>query len=224
MAELQERTRQLLLRLVFFGPPASGKAANLQWIHELLRPESRSRMRAYDRGPERTVSFDMTLGLPAAKEGEAPWRIQLTLSGCSSPLLKDTKIATVQAADAIAFVADGVRGRDQENREALRELEEVLRGKAGGAPPIVVQLNKHDHPDAMHEEDIEREWGGGAWPVFTASATDGSGVRETFSCLLRLAWEAADRREELSRRTGLGLPSISAAAISALRAPAEAHA
>lgn len=250
MAELQERARQLQLRLVYFGPPGSGKAANLQWIHDLLPAEVRSRIRAFASGSERTVSFDMTFLPPtttadrptgpsravmpasapvtgssaagidrptgSSRAIQGPWKVRVTISGCSSPLLKDTKLATLEASDAIAFVADGARGRREENHEAYREMEELLRVRRG-LPPIVLQVNKRDLPDVLSEDEIEREWGGRGWPIFTAAADKGEGVRETFTCLLRLAWEAADRTTGVAEKTGLSLDGLTSAAVAALR-------
>lgn len=214
MAELDERTRQLSLRLVYFGPPGSGKAANLQRIHELLPAEGRSRIRAFSAGSERTISFDMTL-LAAAPGG---WSIQLVVSACSSPLLQATKIATVSSADAVAFVADASRARRDENHEAARECEEVMRTARKTAPPVVLQLNKRDREDALHEDEIDREWGDRKWPTFTASADRGDGVRETFSCLVRLAFEAADRGDHVEEKTGLTLSGVTDAALLTFRA------
>lgn len=217
VADLDERTRQLSLRLVYFGPPGSGKAANLQRIHELLPAEGRSRIRAFSAGAERTVSFDMTLS--AAPEGESPdaWSLQLTVAACSSPLLQPTKVATVAQADAVAFVADASRARRDENHEAIRECEELLRTSRKVAPPLVLQINKRDRDDAVHEDEIEREWGARKWPIFTSSADRGDGVRETFTCLLRVAFEAADRAQQVEARTGLTLRGVTDAALRALR-------
>ena len=214
MAEFDERTRQLSLRLVYFGPPGSGKAANLQRIHELLPAEGRSRIRAYSSGSERTISFDMTL-LAATKGG---WSVQLVVAACSSPLIQATKIATVTGADALAFVADASRSRRDENHEAARECEEVMRTSRKVAPPVVLQLNKRDRDDALHEDEIDREWGERKWPVFTASADRGDGVRETFSCLVRLAFEAADRGSQVEQKTGLTLSEVTDAALMTFRA------
>ena len=213
MAELDERTRQLSLRLVYFGPPGSGKAANLQRIHELLPAEGRSRIRAFSAGSERTVSFDMTLPVAA----ESAWSLQLTLAACSSPLLQATKGATITQADAVAFVADASRARRDENHEAIRECEELLRTSRRVPPPIVLQVNKRDREDAVHEDEIDREWGEKKWPVFTASAERGEGVRETFTCLLRVAFEAADTAQGVEAKTGLTLRGVIDAALKALR-------
>lgn len=214
MAELDERTRQLSLRLVYFGPPGSGKAANLQRIHELLPSEGRSRIRAFSAGSERTISFEMMLLV--AKEGG--WSVQLIVAACSSPLLQATKIATVSSADAVAFVADASRSRRDENHEAARECEEVMRTSRKTAPPVVLQLNKRDRDDAVHEDEIDREWGERKWPTFTASADRGDGVRETFSCLVRLAFEAADRGHQVEAKTGLTLSGVTDAALMTFRA------
>ncbi len=219
MPEIQDRTRQVQLRLVYFGPPKSGKAANLQRIHELLPTELRSRIRAFDVGPERTVSFDMTL----PKEKEADWTVSLVMSGCSSPLLQPTKIAVVEAADAIAFVADAARARREENHEAFRECEEILRTTRRTPPPIVLQVNKKDREDALREDEIEAEWGARGWPTFTAAAKQGDGVRETFTCLLRLAFEAADKAVEIEKKTGLTLNGVIGASLLALRRGGEAR-
>ena len=219
MPELNERARTVTLRLVFFGPPGSGKAANLQCIHELLPPDARSRIRAFDTGADRVVSFEMTLPGPQ-------WSTVLTISACSSPLLKATKAAMVTSADAIAFVADANRARRDENHEAFRECEELLREtrrpQHREMPPVVLQVNKRDHADAFTEEEIEREWAARPWPIFTASAKRGEGVRETFTCLLRLAFESADRGWKVGSRSGLTLSAVTEAALRALRQPGDA--
>lgn len=238
MAEVHERARQIQLRLVYFGPPRSGKAANLQRIHELLHPETRSRMKAFDVGADRTISFEMTLPVAsagAAAPGEDAWKVSVHVSACSSPLLKPTKVALLEAADAVAFVADGSRARHDENREALREVEDLLRGRARAVPPLVLQMNKRDLGDALSEEEIEQAWGReagaehgdgadeprSARPIFTAAAKQGHGVRETFSCLLRLAFVEADRLLQLGTRTGLSLTAVTDSALLAMRRDAD---
>ena len=216
MPEILERARILKLRLVYFGPPRSGKAVNLQRIFELLKSDSRSRMTAYDAGPDRRVSFEMNLP-PESDEG---WTLTLQIAACSSPLLKPTKIATLEAADAICFVGDASRERREENHEAFREAEELLRGPRPPfrvVAPIVLQVNKRDRADALSEDEIEREWGARKWPIFTAAAKQGDGVRETFTCLLRLAFEGADKGASLEARTGLTLAGVTAAALKSLR-------
>lgn len=217
MPEILDRTRQLKLRLVYFGPPRSGKAVNLQRIFELLKPEARSRMVAFDAGgnvvrpgADRRVSFEMILP-PEVPEG---WTLEVEISAISSPLLKPTKIATLERADAIAFIADATRERREENHEAFREAEELLRPRV---PPIVLQVNKRDRADALSEDEIEREWGARSWPIFTAAAKQGDGVRETFTCLLRLAFEGADKGASLEAATGLTLSGVTTSALKALR-------
>lgn len=213
MADLHDRSRQLSLRLVYFGPPGSGKAANLQRIHERLPAEARSRIRAFSSGSERTVSFDMTL--PPVSEGG--WSVRLTISACASPLLKPTRIAMVGEADAVAFVADASRARRDENHEAARECEETVRAARCPPAPVVLQLNKRDREDAIHDDEIEREWGERGWPIFTSSAEQGEGVIATFTCLLRVAFEAVDRAMQVTSRTGLTLTGVTEAALRSLR-------
>ncbi len=210
MPEILDRTRQLRLRLVYFGPPRSGKAVNLQRIFELLKPEARGRMVAFDAGPDRRVSFEMIL----PSENPDGWTLLVEIAAISSPLLKPTKIATLERADAVAFVADATRERREENHEAFREAEDLLRPRL---PPIVLQVNKRDRADALSEEEIEREWGQRSWPIFTAAAKQGDGVRETFTCLLRLAFEGSDKGAGLESRTGLTLAGVTASALKALR-------
>lgn len=222
MPEIHERNRQLQLRLVYFGPPSSGKAANLQRIHDLLRPDARSRMKAFDTGPERTISFGMTL--PASTDKDA-WTLAIHVAGCSSPLQKPTKAALLDAADAVAFVADASRDRREENHEAFREAEALLRGArrrklqgaSGEATPIVLQVNKRDRSDALNEDEIESEWGSRPWPIFTAAAKSGDGVRETFTCLLRMAFDDADKISKVGARTGLTSAIVTECALKALR-------
>jgi hypothetical protein len=84
-------------------------------------------------------------------------------------------------------------------------------------------VNKRDRDDAMVDDEIEREWGERNWDIFTASADRGEGVRETFTCLLRMAFEAADREKQVEKRTGLTLAGVTDSVLRTFRqAPASA--
>ncbi len=215
MPEIDESARQLHLRLVYFGPPRSGKSTNLQRLHDLLAADSRGRLKAFDSAGDRTVSFDVSL--PVAK---SEWTVQVNVCGFSSPLLRSAKASLLEGADAVALVTDSMAGRAEENQEAIREADALLRSARVAPrppPPIVLQLNKRDLADRPAEEDLERSFADRGWPIFTAAAKHGDGVRETFTFLLRLAFEAADQRMGLSERTGLTLAGVTASALKALR-------
>ena len=81
----------------------------------------------------------------------------------------------------------------------------------------MLQVNKRDRVDAVSEDEIEQEWGGRPWPIFTAAAKQGDGVRETFTCLLRLAFEDANKTANVEKRTGLSLAGVTASSLKALR-------
>jgi signal recognition particle receptor subunit beta len=50
--------REIVLKLVYYGPALSGKTTNLQKLHEMLGPSVRGKMVTLDTADDRTLYFD----------------------------------------------------------------------------------------------------------------------------------------------------------------------
>ena len=58
MVQINMAAREIVLKLVYYGPALSGKTTNLQQLHEMLDPATRSKMVTLDTTDDRTLYFD----------------------------------------------------------------------------------------------------------------------------------------------------------------------
>jgi signal recognition particle receptor subunit beta len=193
--------RELAIKLVYYGPPESGKTTNLQKLHARAEAHNRGRMLTLDTQADRTLFFDL---LPLHfRAGDMVVQIRVyTVPGQVSH--NATRKVVLKDADGIAFVADSRLSETEANNAAFANLKENLR-ENGLDPediPLVVQWNKRDLPGVRSDEEIAR-LATPSRPVLGASALRDEGVLKTFFTLVELTWDDLDRRHELSGRHGL---------------------
>ena len=58
MAIINRATKELQLKIVYYGPAKSGKTTNLQMLHDRLPPDRRGRLVSISTDHERTLFFD----------------------------------------------------------------------------------------------------------------------------------------------------------------------
>ena len=115
MAQVDLHERQLTLKLVYFGPPRSGKTTNLRKLHARVDALNRGRLMTLDTRDDRTIFFDL---LPIFFRTSAlSFRIKVyTVPG--QPMHEATRKVVLQAADGVVFVADSDFRQADANREA----------------------------------------------------------------------------------------------------------
>jgi hypothetical protein len=191
VAQVDAKERQLTIKLVYYGPPLSGKTTNLRWIHQSVAELNRGRLMTLDTKDDRTLFFDL---LPIFfKRSGLSFRIKVyTVPG--QPLHEATRRIVLQGTDGVAFVADARRSEVRANNEAFASLKANLErmGLQPDRVPVVVQYNKCDLPDVLAEAEtaaaIESD------RVFRAVALEGNGVMETFLGLVDRTWASLDRQ------------------------------
>lgn len=52
------KLREINLKIVYYGPPLSGKTTNLEYIHSKLKPEMRGELISLKTKEDRTIFFD----------------------------------------------------------------------------------------------------------------------------------------------------------------------
>ncbi|MEL6184361.1 MAG: gliding motility protein, partial [Myxococcota bacterium] len=57
--QFNTRTREVTLKVVYYGPALSGKTTNIEALHGLLAPDSRGRLMTLDTRGDRTLFFDL---------------------------------------------------------------------------------------------------------------------------------------------------------------------
>ncbi len=205
MAEYDPSTAagRLTLKLVYYGPAASGKTTNLMRLHDLLRPELKGEIMTLETHNDRTLFFDL---LPLGFRAPSDLLIKFKLFTVPGQVAHDgTRKAVLSRADGVVFVADSLRSQAVNNGASFENLADNAArvGIDFDTLPLVVQFNKRDLSDILSVEEIGERWQGAPWPMMLASALVGQGVMETFTALLQSLYRRVDPVYELSVRHGL---------------------
>ncbi|HVV84570.1 MAG TPA: GTPase domain-containing protein [Kofleriaceae bacterium] len=195
MAQVDLHERQLTLKLVYFGPPRSGKTTNLRSLHARVDALNRGRLMTLDTRDDRTLFFDL---LPIFFRTSAlSFRIKVyTVPG--QPMHEATRKVVLQGADGVVFVADSDPSQAAANREAWTSM---IRNRAElglAATPIVLQYNKRDL--ATGELDAVDRFDDPARPVIAATASRGLGVLATFLAAVGAIWDALEASDGIATR------------------------
>lgn len=175
--------------LVYYGPRQAGKSTTLQAIRRALPPAQRGDVLVRPSGAHPTLFVEH---LRARPRWTGDLALELDLVALPEhealPLLGDLLSVT----DGVVFVGDAQGQRVEQDRAALRALEEALRLARVdlGALPFAFQWNKRDLPGALAPADLARAVGARGRPGFHSVATTGHGV---LSPLREVALAAARR-------------------------------
>jgi mutual gliding-motility protein MglA len=186
MALINVAAREIHGKIVYYGPGLCGKTTNLQVIHSKIPQNGRSDLLSIATEPERTLFFDF-LPLDLGKVHGFTIRFHLyTVPG--QILYERTRVAVLNGADGVVFVADAQRDRLADNLQSLRELAHNLtnQGKRLLEFPLVMQYNKVDLPTALPTPVLDRYLNTIKVPRYEAVAVDGTGVFETLRAISKL--------------------------------------
>src|SRR5712671_7435245 len=124
MASVNALARELVFKVVYYGPGLGGKTTTLQHIHATVRPEHRGKMVSLATPVDRTLYFDyLPIRLPKVRGMGV--RLQLfTVPG--QVYYNATRKLVLTGADGLVFVADSQRVRLDANTESLNNLRENL--------------------------------------------------------------------------------------------------
>jgi mutual gliding-motility protein MglA len=186
MALINVAAREIHGKIVYYGPGLCGKTTNLQIIHGKIPQNGRSELLSIATETERTLFFDF-LPLDLGKVHGFTIRFHLyTVPG--QILYERTRVAVLNGADGVVFVADAQRDRLADNLQSLRELAHNLtnQGKRLLEFPLVMQYNKMDLPTALPTPVLDRYLNTIKVPRYEAVAVNGNGVFETLRAISKL--------------------------------------
>jgi hypothetical protein len=186
MALINVAAREIHGKIVYYGPGLCGKTTNLQYIHGQIPANGRSDLLSIATETERTLFFDF-MPLELGKVHGFTIRFHLyTVPG--QVLYERTRVAVLNGADGVVFVADAQRDRLADNLQSLRELAQNLKnqGKRLVDYPLVMQYNKMDLPTALPTPVLDRYLNTIKVPRYEASAVHGQGVFETLRAVSKL--------------------------------------
>lgn len=197
MAELNEQQNRLTVKIVYYGPALSGKTTNLTRLHDLLNPELKGDMMMLETDGDRTLFFDL---LPFGFTAPSGLLLKFKVFTVPGQVVHDGVRKTVLSrADGVVFVADSQRNQAINNGSSFDNLmtNAAMLGLDPARLPLVVQFNKRDLSDILSETEIQARWSKAPWPLFFATALEGSGVVTTFAALLGTVYDRLDAQFSL---------------------------
>ncbi len=197
MAQVNPLTRELLVKLVYYGPGLGGKTTSLQRIHQASPPETRGQIVSLATPVDRTLYFDF-LPLRAASVRGHHVRLQLfTVPG--QVYFNATRKLVLTGADGVVFVADSQRERHDANLESLENLAANLEthGRSLSDIPLVLQYNKRDLPNIMEMEELDESLNAFGALAFPTCAADGEGVLSALDALVQAVMDDLEGRQLL---------------------------
>jgi signal recognition particle receptor subunit beta len=187
-------SREVVFKVVYYGPGLGGKTTSLQHIHATTRPEHRGKMVSLATPVDRTLYFDfLPIRLPSVHGMGV--RLQLfTVPG--QVYYNATRKLVLTGADGLVLVFDSQSDRLDANSESLENLNENLtaHGRSLGQVPHVIQYNKRDLATALSLDELERQFNRHLAPSFGSVAMTGEGVYEALEAVTRSVLEHFEQR------------------------------
>lgn len=179
MSLVNYSSREIVCKIVYYGPGRSGKTTNLQYIHSQVPDDRKGTMVSLATETDRTLFFDF---LPLDLGSISGFQTRFQLYTVPGQVYYDaTRKLVLQGADGVVFVADSQRAQQDENLESFRNLHVNLlaQGIDPRAIPLCLQYNKRDLPDVLTMEEMDDALNYRALPRFEGRALGGGGVFDT---------------------------------------------
>ncbi len=186
MAIINQATRELQVKIVYYGPAKCGKTTNLEQVHaNVQNVQEKGKLVSLATSSDRTLFFDfLPIEAMAIKGFKTKFQLY-TVPG--QVIYNTTRQLVLRGVDGIVFAADSQWDKMQENVESFQNLEENLKLNLADIP-YVIQYNKRDLPGAapvdyleylLNNRDVQV-------PSFEACASKCEGVFETLNMITRL--------------------------------------
>ena len=157
MAIINQATKELQVKIVYYGPAMGGKTTNLVQVHDHVQTTAgnKGKLVSLATSSDRTLFFDF-LPIEAMTIKGFKTKFQLyTVPG--QVIYNTTRQLVLRGVDGIVFVADSQYEKMPENVESFQNLVDNLNSlKLNLADiPYVLQYNKRDLPNAAPMEYLE---------------------------------------------------------------------
>lgn len=189
MAIINQATKELQVKIVYYGPGKGGKTTNLEQVHgNVSNVKEKGKLVSLATSADRTLFFDfLPIEAMAIKGFKTKFQLY-TVPG--QVIYNTTRQLVLRGVDGIVFVADSQYDKMPENVESFQNLEENLKTlKLNIADiPYVLQYNKRDLANVapveymeflLNNRDIQV-------PSFPAVASKCTGVFEALNMITRM--------------------------------------
>mgnify|MGYP006289153903 CR=1 FL=1 len=179
MPHINYEAKEIVFKIVYYGPGLSGKTTNLVQVHRSLAENLKGEMLTLDTAEERTLFFDF---FPLELGNIEGYSVRFNMYTVPGQIYYEaSRRLILDGADGVVFVADSQRDRLEDNLESYRLMQENLESY-GIDPknfPTTLQYNKRDVDAPLEVGSIESALSLNGIPVLEAVATQNQGVMET---------------------------------------------
>ncbi|MBI9090249.1 MAG: GTPase domain-containing protein [Desulfobacterium sp.] len=191
MALINVKTKEVQIKIVYYGPGRGGKTTNLEYLNRTYREQIKTEMVSLKTHDDRTLFFDF-LPFDVGQIKGFDVAIQLyTVPG--QVKYNATRKLVLRGVDGIVFVADVQQSQRKKNIESLNQLYENLKTYKLDLfnIPLVMQynkidLNKTDIP-TLSSQTLQKDLNGLLnVPAFEASALNGGNVIPTLKKIISI--------------------------------------
>ncbi len=218
MALFNYATKEITLKVVYYGPGLCGKTTNLQYLHEAMSPEKKGKLLSLSTDADRTLFFDF-MPIQLGKIKGFNIRFQLyTVPG--QVRYNATRKLVLKGADAIVFVADSQTAMKDANVESLQNMKEnlIANNIKPEEIPLVLQYNKRDLENIMPVDELSATINPAGDEIIEAAAVNGTGVYETFQLITKRLLKFISKKhnvqidvpEEMERKPAAAAPQPTA--------------
>jgi hypothetical protein len=198
MALFNYTTKDITVKVVYYGPGLSGKTTNLQYLHHIINPDRKGKLLCLPTESDRTLFFDL-LPIDLGKIRDFSLRFQLyTVPG--QVRYNATRKLVLKGADAIVFVADSQSDMKEQNIESFRNMRDNLIANNINPDeiPLILQYNKRDLPNVLSIDDLNTDLNeNGKYQYIEAIAIDGTGVEDSFQDITKIVIDDIKHKVDL---------------------------
>ncbi len=171
--------KEMIMKIVYFGPSLGGKTTSLRAIYSQLAPDVKGQFMSINTKDDRTLFFDFFDLATNTKVAGGSLKVRYELFTVPGQVTYgETRRLVMKGADGVVFVADSQKAKMPENIESLRDLHNILAfyGKDPENFPTVIQYNKRDLPEVAPVEELRATLNKRGLPDFSTVALTGKNV------------------------------------------------
>ncbi len=183
MAVIKYASREIVCKIVYYGPGRAGKTTNVKYIFSRIPEKRKSDIVSMATKQDRTLFFDF---MPVELGSFKGFHTRLQIYTVPGQVIYDsTRKLVLKGADGVVFVADSLRSRAEDNIWSWENLIENLENNNLRLEdvPIIIEYNKRDLDDIIPIEELDRALNPDHYPSFPSIATTGEGIIEVFKVI-----------------------------------------
>lgn len=183
MAFINEQTKEINCKVVYFGPPMCGKSTSLRYIFKNVKDEKRGELVSLSTNTDRTLYFDF-VPLTLGKFKNFQVRLHLyTVPG--DVAYEAARKIIAKGVDGVVFLVDSQLEQLEANMASMMELKEIVENEGSdfSEVPMVIQYNKRDLSNAVPVAELRKLLNQRKVPDFETVALEGRGVFESLKSI-----------------------------------------